>query len=123
MDFMRELLGQPWWLVIWIAWMGLVNMAAAAFAGRSEARWTLAAFAAAFVTMNVLYMAFGYVRLLGLGHVLFWTPLLVYLWPRLRRYDASTSFGLWLRVLFATNGLSLVVDYLDVIRYLLGYRG
>ncbi len=122
MEFASDLLSQPGWLIAWIGWMGAVNMAAIAFVGRSEARWTLAAFAAAFVTMNLLHAAAGYVRLLGLAHVLFWTPLLIYLWPRLLHHPSSAPYGFWLRLLFVTNALSLIVDYADVVRYLLGDR-
>ena len=122
MDFAKELLSQPWWLVVWIGGMGAVNMAALAFVGRIEARWTLAAFTAAFVTMNLLHAVVGYVRLLGLAHVLFWTPLLIYLWPRLSSYPSSSAYGLWLRLLFATNAVSLIIDYVDVIRYVFGDR-
>jgi len=122
MDFARELLAQPIWLVVWIAWMGLVNMASVAFLDRSEARWSLAAFATAFVGMNLIYAAFGYVRLLGLAHVLCWTPLLMYLWPRLPRHPRGSLYRAWLHLIFVTNAISLVIDYLDVARYVLGER-
>jgi hypothetical protein len=35
----------------------------------------------------------------------------------------TAAFGVWVRVLLATNAASLVVDYADVVRYLLGDRG
>ena len=49
-----------------------------------------------------------------------WTPLLVYLAPRWRSLDRSTAFGTWMLALIATDGISLVIDYVDIARYLLG---
>ncbi len=77
--------------------------------------------------MTTLYTLNGYNRLLGLFHVVCWTPLLIYLWknrPRENR-DASGAAALyprWLRTLFITDLASLAVDYIDVLRYLLGHR-
>lgn len=123
MGLMGELLAQPLWLLAWINWMGVVNLASLAFLRRTEARWTIAAFAASFATMNVLYAIVGYERILGLAHVLFWTPLLAYLLPRLGRHPGNSAYGTWLRVLVATNALSLVVDYVDVLRWVAGRIG
>lgn len=64
----------------------------------------------------------GFNRLLGLSHVIWWTPLVLYLLRRLSGTEFSSPFGRWVRVLIATNGLSLVVDYIDVMRYILGDR-
>jgi hypothetical protein len=123
MGLMGELLAQPPWLLAWVNWMGVVNLASLAFLRRTEARWTITAFAASFATMNLLYAVVGYERLLGLAHVLFWTPLLIFVAPRLQRHGSDSAYGLWLRILVATNGLSLVVDYADVIRWFAGRIG
>ncbi len=61
-------------------------------------------------------------RLLGLSHVLWWTPLFVWLLPQLMRQRPAGVFGLWLIALSASNLISLAIDYVDVIRYLLGER-
>jgi len=61
-------------------------------------------------------------RLLGLSHVIFWTPLVVYLLGRLRDLEPHGWFALWVRALLVTNALSLVIDYVDVVRYVVGDR-
>ena len=45
-----------------------------------------------------------------------------YLFQRLSNVLGPRLFETWLRVLMATNGLSLVIDYVDVLRYLMGDR-
>jgi hypothetical protein len=116
------ILSEPWWLIAWVGWLGLVNMASLLFLREREARWVLAAFIASFVLMNVLYYTGGYNRFLGLAHVVFWTPLLLYLYRRLPRLLGPPRYENWIRILLASNGVSLVIDYVDVLRYLLGDR-
>ncbi len=118
----RHILDQPLWLQAWIGWMILVNSASLLFLDRDAGKVTLALWVLNLVLMSTLCYLNGYNRLLGLSHVLCWTPLLVYLIPRLRTSNHNSPFGIWLRVLIATNGVSLVVDYLDVARYALGDR-
>ncbi len=118
-----EILAEPWWLVAWIAWLGAINLASLFFLSEVEARWTLVAFVTGFLLMSALYEVNGYNRLLGLAHVLCWTPLSIYLYRRLRNLVGPPLFESWVRVLLATIGLSLVIDYVDVLRYFLGDRG
>lgn len=117
-----HILQEPAWLQAWIAWMVLVNSASAAFLRQTEARWVLAAWLGNLVTMSALYELNGYNRLLGLSHVLWWTPLLVYLFGLRGTLPRGTPFGVWVALLFLTNATSLVIDYVDVVRYLLGER-
>ncbi|MEE9211920.1 MAG: hypothetical protein V3U29_04625, partial [Phycisphaeraceae bacterium] len=71
--------------------------------------------------MTVLTGFTGFTRLLGLGHVL-WVPMLWFLWGRLGQIPADEAFGLWIRVLMILNAISLVIDAVDVIRYITGDR-
>ncbi len=63
----------------------------------------------------------GFNRLLGLGHIL-WVPLLYWLWTRLDQIPADDVFGIWVRLLMALNAISLVIDVIDVARYVGGDR-
>ena len=117
------ILRQPTWLLIWVGWLIIVNTACLFFLKRTEARWVLAAWIANGLFMTTLCELNGYNRLLGLSHIVFWTPLVIYLFKRREKF---ANFGLcarWLWAVILTNILSLVIDYLDVIRYLLGERG
>lgn len=117
------MLAQPLWLKVWVGWMVAVNVIGALiFIRRTEAKWVLLAMIGNAIFMNWLFAEFGYQRILGLAHVVFWTPLVIYLWMRRAHWDLSRLSGKWLAVLFATNFISLIVDYADVARYLMGER-
>jgi hypothetical protein len=109
----------------WRAWLGLLvalNFAVPlAFIARPEAQATLAAMAASMVFMLWLIRLRGYTRLIGLGHI-FWVPLIVLLWTRFDEAPALDVFGLWMRAVVAVNVLSLVIDAVDVTRYVRGER-
>jgi hypothetical protein len=117
-----HILAEPFWLELWILWMVLLNSASLFFLRRAEARWVLAAWLGSLVTMYLLYETFGYTRILGLSHVLWWTPLVVYLFRR-RAGFGEGAFGGWARWLALTLATSLAIDTLDVARWLLGERG
>ncbi len=122
MGLISEMLKLPLWLQVWIFWMGVVNMASLFFWKQREARWIFTGFAAAFLVMNTLYAVNGYNRLLGLAHLIGWTPPLAYLLLRWKDQAQERLYRAWLSCLVATNGLSLVIDLTDVVRYALGER-
>lgn len=122
MDLLQDMMMQPLWLQIWIGWLGLINMSAVFFLGRIEARWVLAALITAAIIMSGVHALYGYQRILGLGHVIAWTPLLIYLARRRRRWGLETVSGKWIAFVFTTDLISLAVDYSDVLRFALGER-
>jgi hypothetical protein len=64
----------------------------------------------------------GYVRLLGIVHVILWTPLFIYLFLRAKNGEMPLLCRLIIWMFVATLAVSLVFDYSDVVRYLLGER-
>ncbi len=86
-----------------------------------EAQITLGTFAIAGLLMSLITAYAGFTRLLGLGHFL-WFPLIVYLWPALSIQTPITLFGIWLYSVITLNSLSLLIDVIDVIRYITGNR-
>ncbi|RMF17272.1 MAG: hypothetical protein D6761_04655 [Candidatus Dadabacteria bacterium] len=123
--FLVDMFAQPAWLIIWVCWLGVVNFAALAFWKARFPRVAFALFFAAMVAMAALHAVVGWVRLLGLPHVIFWTPLWVLAWREWRYLgpDAPQRYRTWLVTLLWTDGISLILDYSDVIRWLLGERG
>ncbi len=120
-EFEAHLANQATWIVVWVYWLVFINFAAILFVWkRVEARWVLAAMVVNLPLMNFLFETVGWVRLLGLSHVLVWTPLLLYLWWRRDLIERATLYGKYLTVLFVTNFASLILDYHDVARHLLG---
>ncbi len=69
-----------------------------------------------------LYDRMGYVKLLGLPHLLLWTPLVIYLVGQFRRDDLPQIPRVLLGAVIATLLISLAFDFSDVIRYILGER-
>ena len=118
---LEHIVAQPFWIKVWIFWILFLNSASVLFLGRAEGRWVLAAWCLAIATMQPIYLHFGYTRILGLAHLLWWTPLVVYLFRR-RSSFGEGRFGGWARLLVLTNAASLVVDAVDVVRFLLGDR-
>ena len=77
---------------------------------------------AMFVGMAWIYEQMGYVRMMGIVHVILWTPLFIYLFLRAKNGEMPLLCRLIIWMFVATLAVSLVFDYTDVVRYLLGER-
>ena len=77
---------------------------------------------AMFVGMAWIYEQMGYVRMMGIVHVILWTPLFIYLFIRAKNGEMPLLCRLVMWMFAATLAVSLVFDYTDVVRYLLGER-
>lgn len=108
---------------IWVLLLFVVNaVAPLAFLGTIEAKVAIVAVMLGGAIMMVLFRYLGFVRLMGLGHIIPWTPLVIWLWTRLPPTGAAGAFGKWMILVIVVNSLSLVVDYVDVVRYIAGDR-
>ncbi len=83
---------------------------------------TIAASILAGIGVSRLYDRLGYVKLLGLPHLILWTPLAWYMWRQIKREDMPVWPRRIMMIVLAVFILSLVFDYVDVARYLLGER-
>ena len=107
---------------LWLALLVIVNFVIPLFfLNRLEAQVVAGTLLASVILMTGLTALSGFTRLLGLGHIL-WIPLLYFLWMRLEQNPADDFFGLWLRVLMILNAASLIIDVIDVGRYIAGDR-
>jgi hypothetical protein len=91
------------------------------FLNRMEAWIVLGALLASIILMTILTAHVGFTRLLGLGHI-FWLPLIYFLLNRLDEIPAYQFYGIWVRSVMAINASSLIIDSIDVIRYITGDR-
>lgn len=123
--FQADIAEAPLWVRYWLNYMGVVLTLAVPFAFvRVEARWAVLVVALTLPAMVALHSVVGYVRLLGIVHVVLWTPFVIYLWRRREHWRVRETFsGKWIALLFATVIISLAFDYADVARWLLGERG
>ena len=117
------ILSMPIGWMLWVMWMMALNTASIVFCWKKiEARFVLAAWIPNGIFMTLLAEQMGYTRILGLSHAIFWTPLVIYLFTRRKNFEWGTIYGKWLYILLVTNVASLVIDYIDVIRYIAGDR-
>lgn len=107
---------------IWTLVLAVVNVIVPLFfIFHVEAQLALGVFAANIVALTSLTALLGYTRLVSLGHAL-WLPLIYFFWLQLPEYPIDTAFGIWLRAIIFFNAIALLLDAIDVIRYLRGER-
>ena len=123
MTMNEHMMAQPLWLVIWLMIMGGLHIAAIPLAFRDwRPRMMVIAMVLNLIFMSALFHKYGYTRILGLSHVIFWTPLLAYLWKTRKAHPERIWIGRFVKVAMVVIFISLVFDYTDVIRYVLGDR-
>ncbi len=127
MTFHDAMFSASGWILIWFYWLGLAMIAtpvvlAFSKATRRDALIVLLTNIIVIAAMGWLYRQVGYVRLLGVVHVVLWTPLVVYLWGRAKSGEIILPFRLVIWLFVATLVVSLAFDYVDFVRYLLGER-
>lgn len=120
---------EPAWLQAWVMVLVVTNLAGVFFAvGKDIDGWKVRAepiaivfaFFVAAAIMNWIYGEYGYVRLLGLAHLVAWLP--VYGWIVTRRSEIGFEnlFGKYIHTYLVVAGVSLVIDFIDVVRYMIG---
>ena len=120
--FNKGMMKMPIHWRLWLALLVIVNLVIPLFfLNRLEAQVVAGTLIASVILMTGLTALSGFTRLLGLGHIL-WIPLLYFLWMRLEQNPVDDLFGLWLRVLMIINAASLIIDVIDVGRYIAGDR-
>ena len=115
------------WMIVWLYWMSFaitVTPLVLIFskATRLDAVIVFLTNLAMFVGMSWVYDQMGYVRLMGIVHVILWTPLFIYLFLRAKNGEMPLLCRLTIWMFVATLAVSLAFDYTDTVRYLLGER-
>ena len=114
LKFFVELARQPLWIPLWVSLLMLVNFASLAFWSEPTAKLILATFMVSSMLMMGLYSRFGFVKILGLGHIL-WIPLLLYVLTRLPH--EADAFRVYLIAWCMATVVSLAFDVVDVWKY------
>ncbi len=115
-DAQMAALGTP--VELWVNWMMIIFISSILFVWKNkEARWALAALLVTLPTALLIFKLWGNVHLFALAHLLWWTPLLVYLIKSFQRQEKFKHWGalrLWHHLLCATIVVSLLFDVRDV---------
>jgi len=123
MTMNEHMMAQPLWLVIWLMIMGGLHVVAIPLALKDwRPRMMVIVMIINMFFMGGLFHKYGYTRILGLSHVIFWTPLLAYLWKSRNVHPERVWTVRFVRVAMVIIFISLLFDYTDVIRYVLGDR-
>jgi len=121
-DFFRTLLLMPGYWVVWVGLLMTANMAAPLFfIDTLEAQVVLGAMMAGAAIQMLIFKLKGFVRLLGIGHIL-WIPMVIWLAAGFDSERLTSPFGLWIAAVIILNCVSLLIDGVDVIRYIKGER-
>ncbi len=107
----------------WLAWLGVIVfinlLIPLYFIHTLEAKVVLIAIVCSITIMTAVFSAKGFVRLLGIGHIA-WVPMIPWLFTRIEKISFDNPFGYWLLAIIIMNSLSLIIDAIDVIRYIRG---
>ena len=118
---------QPEWVMMWV-----YVLVAGAFvapvvlliwkASRKAGIITLVASLLAGFGVQMMFDAMGYVKLLGLPHLILWVPIVVFLMAQQARGDMTNWPRRIIWFIIAIICISLVFDFIDVARWILGER-
>lgn len=111
----------PFWRGWLLVLMGANLVVPLIFRDYLEARVIFGVFMVVAPLMMGFTAKFGFTRILGVPHFL-WFGLLPWLVLRLEEVPLDSDFGPWLRAVIAIDAVSLVFDVADVIRYARGDR-
>lgn len=118
---------QPAWIGIWLNWLvfAVFALPLTLLIWKQSRITAVVTFVLAVLGgFGVYWMhgQMGYVKLLGLPHIILWTPLAYYLFRQIKQNDMPQWPKRITMVVLATVLISLVFDYVDVARWLLGER-
>ena len=120
--FNRGLLRLPIGVRLWMLLLVSANfILPVIYFQQSEARIVLLTFFAGILLMVLITGTSGFTRLVGLGHI-FWIPLVLFFVSRLNSIPATDPYGIWIRSVIVINTISLVLDAVDVVRFVRGER-
>jgi hypothetical protein len=106
----------------WLLSLLLANMIVPLFyLTRLEAQVVLSTALLGGATFVLLTAMTGFTRLLGLAHLV-WIPLILWLFTRLEQVPGDSTYGIWIRAVVVLNSVSLVLDTVNVYRYVRGER-
>lgn len=127
MTFNEAMALQPAWVGVWTSVLMLGAFAAplTLLIWKSSRKAGIVTFVASIlgaVAMQMMFDAMGYVKLLGLPHLVVWVPAVVFLIAQQARGDMPIWPRRIIWFITAVICISLAFDFVDVARWVLGER-
>lgn len=120
MDLMKEIMKMKFPWNVWVNLLAMLNMVGGIiYISTTVGRVALGVMFGAFVVMLVIYKYRGFVKLLGLGHIIFFPPLVIIAFREWMRIPGGSMYAGWLIAVVVLNSISLIIDCADVFRYAL----
>jgi hypothetical protein len=111
---------------VWLNWMFLMFALSLIFVWKNKpARFVLLAFVLTMPVGLAIWKMSGNIDLLGIAHLLIWTPLLAYLYLKVIKTDgfnAKSFYGVWIILVCATIVISLLFDVRDIFLVMTGVK-
>lgn len=109
---------------LWLLLLLVINFGGGiTFVDYSAGKSAIVSLVGATIIMAIIYARLGFVRLLGLGRILFWLPMEVEFSLDLIEGNPQGLFCAWLLTVLVLNGISICLDFVDIVRYALGDTG
>jgi hypothetical protein len=127
MTLSQAIATQPLWVQYWLYVLifGILVLPLVLLIWRQTRLTAIITVAASFLAgfgVSKVYDQLGYVKLLGLPHIILWTPLVWYLFRQIKRNDMPVLPRRVMLAIMTVLVVSLLFDYVDVVRYALGER-
>ena len=118
---------QPAWVVMWVNVLifGAFVMPLVLLIWKASRKAGIVTFIASMLAgfaVTLMYDAMGYVKLLGLPHLILWVPIVVFLMAQQARGDMPNWPRRIIWFIIAIICISLVFDFINVVRWILGER-
>ncbi|GAB4024289.1 MAG: hypothetical protein Fur0010_27590 [Bdellovibrio sp.] len=123
-ELMRKIFTMPFPWNLWVIILSMINfIGGVMFISTFEGKFSLFSMMGAVIVMTIIYARYGFVRLLGLGHILFWLPFVAFCIRQLTNGTTlSATFRVWLLTVIIINSASLIIDFIDLFKFLKGER-
>ena len=130
-DIAKSWMALKTWVKIWLLFLNIVLIGSFAFLHDPAGRWTAIAYIAAGpILVAIMVPMRGLSRILGLGHIVPWLPLLIYLGLRISSEAVGPQLTAkvnpvlfwYVMIVIATVGVCLALDVYDIIRWFRGEK-
>jgi len=111
---------------MWMNWMMLIFLGSILFVRKyNTARWVLASILVSMPVALFVYYLTNTIHLLGIVHILLWSPLLVLIYRsdfKSGSLSKISPYGIWVILLTTTIVISLIFDVRDVFLVSIGQK-